>query len=196
MSPNASPERAAFVDLHTHSTASDGILPPEKVIEAAHRCGLAAIALTDHDTINGIPAARAAGERLGVRVIDQMIEECRRIDHGLVAGRGDRAEPETADIGQEADAKPAALRDDADIPGETGRIAQLLLACRDEIRHPDPPIAVSTGFFFVAAACRDKILFGESPHPASLVVSDHQLAAELSRALFAYLTADIVRHQR
>ena len=69
MSPNASPERAAFVDLHTHSTASDGILPPEKVIEAAHRCGLAAIALTDHDTINGIPAARAAGERLGVRVI-------------------------------------------------------------------------------------------------------------------------------
>jgi hypothetical protein len=77
-----------------------------------------------------------------------------------------------------------------------GRIAQLLLACRDEIRHPDPPIAVSTGFFFVAAACRDKILFGESPHPASLAVSDHQLAAELSRALFAYLTADTVRHQR
>ena len=69
MSPNASPERAAFVDLHTHSTASDGILPPEKVIEAAHRCGLAAIALTDHDTINGIPAAKSAGERLGVRVI-------------------------------------------------------------------------------------------------------------------------------
>jgi len=69
VSPNASPERAAFVDLHTHSTASDGILPPEKVIEAAHRCGLAAIALTDHDTINGIPAAKSAGERLGVRVI-------------------------------------------------------------------------------------------------------------------------------
>ena len=69
MSPNASPERAAFVDLHTHSTASDGILPPEKVIEAAHRCGLAAVALTDHDTINGIPAAKSAGERLGVRVI-------------------------------------------------------------------------------------------------------------------------------
>jgi len=69
VSPNASPERAAFVDLHTHSTASDGILPPEKVIEAAHRCGLAAVALTDHDAINGLPAARSAGERLGVRVI-------------------------------------------------------------------------------------------------------------------------------
>lgn len=69
MSASASPTRAAFVDLHTHSTASDGVLSPEKVIEAAHRCGLAAIALTDHDTINGVPAARSAGERLGVRVI-------------------------------------------------------------------------------------------------------------------------------
>jgi predicted metal-dependent phosphoesterase TrpH len=59
----------AFVDLHTHSTASDGTLPPERVIEAAARCGLKALALTDHDTINGIPAAREAGERLGVRVI-------------------------------------------------------------------------------------------------------------------------------
>jgi len=69
VSASASPARAAFVDLHTHSTASDGVLAPDKVIEAAQRCGLAAIALTDHDTINGIPAARATGERLGVRVI-------------------------------------------------------------------------------------------------------------------------------
>ncbi len=60
---------AAFVDLHTHSTASDGTLPPERVIEAARRCGLAALALTDHDTINGVRAAREAGERAGMRVI-------------------------------------------------------------------------------------------------------------------------------
>jgi 3',5'-nucleoside bisphosphate phosphatase len=61
--------RPAFVDLHTHSTASDGTLPPEGVIEAAERCGLTALALTDHDTIDGVPAAREAGERLGIRVI-------------------------------------------------------------------------------------------------------------------------------
>jgi predicted metal-dependent phosphoesterase TrpH len=61
--------RPAFVDLHSHSTASDGTLPPEQVIEAAARCGLAALALTDHDTIDGVPAARAAGDRLGIRVI-------------------------------------------------------------------------------------------------------------------------------
>jgi predicted metal-dependent phosphoesterase TrpH len=59
----------AFVDLHTHSTASDGTLPPEQVIEAAERAGLKALALTDHDTIGGIPAAREAGARLGIRVI-------------------------------------------------------------------------------------------------------------------------------
>jgi len=69
VSASASPQGAAFVDLHTHSTASDGVLAPERVIEEAQRCGLAAIALTDHDSINGIHEARAAGERLGVRVI-------------------------------------------------------------------------------------------------------------------------------
>lgn len=58
-----------LVDLHTHSTASDGTLPPERVIEAAARCGLAALALTDHDTIDGMPAARQAGDQAGIRVI-------------------------------------------------------------------------------------------------------------------------------
>jgi predicted metal-dependent phosphoesterase TrpH len=61
--------RPAFVDLHTHSTASDGTLPPEQVIEAAQRCGLAALALTDHDTIDGVRGAREAGEVAGIRVI-------------------------------------------------------------------------------------------------------------------------------
>jgi 3',5'-nucleoside bisphosphate phosphatase len=59
----------AFVDLHTHSTASDGTLPPERVIEAAERCGITALALTDHDTIAGVPAAREAAERAGIRLI-------------------------------------------------------------------------------------------------------------------------------
>ena len=59
----------AFIDLHTHSTASDGTLAPERVVEAAERCGLAALALTDHDTIDGVRAARKAAERAGIRVI-------------------------------------------------------------------------------------------------------------------------------
>jgi predicted metal-dependent phosphoesterase TrpH len=57
------------VDLHVHSTASDGSLPPEKVVERAKAAGLGAMALTDHDTLAGVPAAVAAGERLGLRVV-------------------------------------------------------------------------------------------------------------------------------
>ncbi|MCE5278178.1 MAG: PHP domain-containing protein [Planctomycetaceae bacterium] len=53
-----------FVDLHAHSTASDGTLPPADLIAAAERAGLAAIALTDHDTIDGLPAARQASAAL------------------------------------------------------------------------------------------------------------------------------------
>ena len=62
------PEHAAerFVDLHMHSTASDGSLAPEAVIAAAAAAGLAVVALTDHDTVAGVPAAREAGERLDV----------------------------------------------------------------------------------------------------------------------------------
>ncbi|HJP56984.1 MAG TPA: PHP domain-containing protein [Gemmatimonadales bacterium] len=63
------PAAGATVDLHLHSTASDGHLPPEGVVERAAAAGLAAMALTDHDTIAGVPAALEAGGRLGVRVI-------------------------------------------------------------------------------------------------------------------------------
>jgi 3',5'-nucleoside bisphosphate phosphatase len=57
------------VDLHVHSTASDGSLTPERVVERARAAGLAGIALTDHDTLAGVPAAMAAGERVGLRVV-------------------------------------------------------------------------------------------------------------------------------
>lgn len=59
----------AFVDLHTHTTASDGILPPEQVVEAAAAAGLKAIAVTDHDTVGGVAEAETAGARLGVRIV-------------------------------------------------------------------------------------------------------------------------------
>ncbi len=58
-----------MVDLHVHSTASDGNLPPEGVVKRARAAGLSAIALTDHDTVAGVPAAVAAGERAGIRVV-------------------------------------------------------------------------------------------------------------------------------
>lgn len=57
------------VDLHLHSTASDGAFPPEEVVARAAAAGLKAMALTDHDTLDGVPAAIATGSRLGIRVI-------------------------------------------------------------------------------------------------------------------------------
>ena len=59
----------AFVDLQVHSTASDGALPPAAVVQAAADAGLYAIALTDHDSVDGLPEAIEAGSRLGVRIV-------------------------------------------------------------------------------------------------------------------------------
>jgi len=59
----------AFVDLHTHSTASDGSRAPGDVVREAKRIGLSAIALTDHDTLDGIPEAVRVGMETGVRVV-------------------------------------------------------------------------------------------------------------------------------
>jgi predicted metal-dependent phosphoesterase TrpH len=57
------------VDLHAHSTASDGALPPAEGVAAAHAAGLAAFALTDHDTLAGIAEAQAAADACGLRLI-------------------------------------------------------------------------------------------------------------------------------
>src|SRR5215207_11398200 len=58
-----------YVDLHSHSTASDGSQSPTALVAAAKAAGLAAIALTDHDTMAGVAEASAAGVTLGVRVV-------------------------------------------------------------------------------------------------------------------------------
>ena len=57
------------IDLHMHSTASDGVLPPAGVVRRAAELGLGAIALTDHDTVDGVAEARRRGSVLGVRVV-------------------------------------------------------------------------------------------------------------------------------
>jgi predicted metal-dependent phosphoesterase TrpH len=58
-----------YVDLHMHSTASDGSRAPADVVRAAKKASLAAIALTDHDSVAGLAEAEAAGAELGVRVV-------------------------------------------------------------------------------------------------------------------------------
>ena len=55
-----------FVDLHCHSTASDGTLPPADVVRLAQQSGLSGLALTDHDSIGGVEAAAEEARRIGL----------------------------------------------------------------------------------------------------------------------------------
>ena len=57
------------IDLHLHTTHSDGSLSPTEVLRLAHKAGVTALAITDHDIVSGIPEAIAAGAELGVEII-------------------------------------------------------------------------------------------------------------------------------
>ena len=57
------------IDLHTHTLASDGSDAPADVVRKAAAAGLRAVAITDHDTFSGLPAALAAGKTHGVEVV-------------------------------------------------------------------------------------------------------------------------------
>jgi predicted metal-dependent phosphoesterase TrpH len=58
--------RFEFIDLHCHSTASDGSLPPAEVVKLAVQSELSALSLTDHDTVAGVSEAAAEAKRLGL----------------------------------------------------------------------------------------------------------------------------------
>jgi predicted metal-dependent phosphoesterase TrpH len=61
--------RMPRIDLHTHSTYSDGSFSPGQLVKLAKERGLRAIALTDHDTVAGVEEAVTAGRELGVEVV-------------------------------------------------------------------------------------------------------------------------------
>ena len=69
-----------MIDLHLHTTASDGLLEPAALVERAARAGLTIIAVTDHDTVSGIAEARAAGTRHGLDVVAGI--EITAVEHG------------------------------------------------------------------------------------------------------------------
>lgn len=58
-----------IADLHTHSTASDGQYTPLELVRLAEVRGLEALALTDHDTVDGLDEAARAGNELGLRIL-------------------------------------------------------------------------------------------------------------------------------
>lgn len=65
------------IDLHAHTTASDGTLTPAELVAFALEREVDVIAVTDHDTVDGIADAQAAGSELGVRVVAGIELSCR-----------------------------------------------------------------------------------------------------------------------
>ena len=73
------------IDLHCHSTCSDGTYAPTEVVQRAQAAGVKVLALTDHDTLAGIDEARAAAEDCGITVINGVEISC---EHTLSGGYG------------------------------------------------------------------------------------------------------------
>ena len=57
------------IDLHTHSTCSDGSMTPAELMRHAKAAGLSAVALTDHDCVDGLDEAREEALRIGIEFI-------------------------------------------------------------------------------------------------------------------------------
>lgn len=72
-----------MIDLHSHSTASDGSLSPRELIQHAKDKGLSALALTDHDTTDGLDEAQAAANQLGIQFINGIEIEAAWADRGV-----------------------------------------------------------------------------------------------------------------
>src|SRR5690348_12024026 len=85
------------VDLHLHSTASDGTTAPSGVVELAAARGLQSIALTDHDSTAGIAEARETGSKVGVEVITG-IEMSTAVKRGELHMLGYLIDPENSTL--------------------------------------------------------------------------------------------------
>ncbi len=65
-----------LIELQSHSTVSDGQLPPAEVVERAAAAGVTTLALTDHDAIAGVSEAADAAERLGIELVPAIEMSC------------------------------------------------------------------------------------------------------------------------
>jgi predicted metal-dependent phosphoesterase TrpH len=62
-------KKEKYIDLHTHSTQSDGSMTPDELVRHAFEQGLEAVALTDHDSVGGVRMAIEQGKNLGIEVV-------------------------------------------------------------------------------------------------------------------------------
>jgi hypothetical protein len=95
-----------FVDLHIHTNYSDGVFSPTEVVAYASKVGLTAIAITDHDTVDGIAEAMNAGKQSNIEVISGI---------ELSAEYGDVQKTEMHILGYYVDWKSTKLKETLDI---------------------------------------------------------------------------------
>ena len=66
-----------MIDLHTHTTASDGSCSPSELVELARQAGLEALAITDHDTLAGLAQGRAAAKGADLELVSGVELACK-----------------------------------------------------------------------------------------------------------------------
>ena len=65
-----------LIELQSHSTVSDGQLPPSGVVEEAAKAGVTTLALSDHDGVAGVPEAMETAERVGIELVPAVEMSC------------------------------------------------------------------------------------------------------------------------
>ena len=89
-----------MIDLHVHSTASDGLIPPGELPAMAAKIGLTAVALTDHDTVDGVAefmkAAEAYPQVMAIPGVELSVQYCSRELHFV----GLFVDPENETLGE------------------------------------------------------------------------------------------------
>lgn len=86
-----------MIDLHSHTTASDGEHPPEEQVALAASKGVTVLAVTDHDTVDGLEACQRAAQRLGIRLVPG-IEVSTRLNRRDVHILGHFVDPATPEL--------------------------------------------------------------------------------------------------
>ncbi|WP_434311260.1 PHP domain-containing protein [Hominifimenecus sp. rT4P-3] len=178
------------VDLHAHTTCSDGTISPGELIHLAKKKGLSAVAVTDHDTTAGLTAAMAEGARIGMEVIPGiefstnleereihiiglfLRPECPSLQASLQRMRETRNERNRASIQKLADAGFSVSMEDLKRYGDEailtrGHIGKLLV---DRGYAPDVKTAIRT---YLIRGCAGYVR-RMTPPPAEAILRIHE----------------------
>lgn len=179
------------IDLHTHSSHSDGTGPPAQVVREAAAAGLDVLALTDHDTAAGWPAADRAGLEVGVSVIPGIEVSCRSRGASvhLLAYLADPSEEAfRSELDRARVSRGDRLRRMADLLIEDGHLdsfEQVLAHAKDGATLGRPHLAdamVASGRYATRDEAFAGVLSSNSPYYVGHYAPDPVRAVEVTRA--------------